>query len=88
MPRVFVFSSHGSMPMIEDESFAMPELPESSKKTASKKLASKNLRLIRCLHFLLLFLVFQWAHSKSRIRSNHRLTRSRLPSVGILSVPI
>ena len=42
MPRVFVFSSHGSMPMIEDESFAMPELPESSKKTASKKLASKK----------------------------------------------
>jgi len=45
MPRVFVFSSHGSMPMIDDESFAPPpppELPESSKKSASKKSASKK----------------------------------------------
>ena len=45
MPRVFVFSSHGSMPMIDDESFVMPEFPEfpdSSKKPSSKKLASKK----------------------------------------------
>ena len=45
MPRVFVFSSHGSMPMVDDESFALPELPEfpdSSKKPASKKIVSKK----------------------------------------------
>lgn len=43
MPRVFVFSSHGSMPMINNDSFAPPpELPESSKKNASKKTVSKK----------------------------------------------
>ena len=43
MPRrAFVFSSHGSMPMINDETFALPELPDLSKKPASKKTASKK----------------------------------------------
>lgn len=42
MPRAFVFSSHGSMPMIDDESFVMPESPDVSRKSASKKSASKK----------------------------------------------
>ena len=50
MPRAFIFSSHGSMPMIDDESFALPEFPEfpdlskqiASKKTLIKKTLSKK----------------------------------------------
>jgi len=42
MPRAFVFSSHGSMPMIDDESFVMPESPDVSRKSASKNSASKK----------------------------------------------
>ena len=39
MPRVFVFSSHGSMPMID---LALPEFPDFSKKPVSKKTVSKK----------------------------------------------
>ena len=42
MPRVFIISSHGSMPMIDDDSFALPKIPDVSKKTVKKQSRSKK----------------------------------------------
>ena len=42
MPRVFIISSHGSMPVVDDDSFALPKTPDVSKKTVKKQSRSKK----------------------------------------------
>jgi hypothetical protein len=49
MPRVFVISSHGSMPMIDDDSVVLPKLPDFTKKpsaSANKKTAQKSIATV------------------------------------------
>ena len=42
MPRVFIISSHGSMPMIDDDSFALPKTSDASKTNMKKQSRSKK----------------------------------------------
>ena len=42
MPRVFIISSHGSMPVVDDDSFAVPKTSDVRKPTVKKQSRSKK----------------------------------------------